>query len=269
MMVDFFYNLRWQDILDILVVAFLVYHVLVIIRGTRAFQILLGLFLVFVIYEVSLYLGFYTLNWVLNGFLSSIILIIIVLFQNEIRRALAKFGKTSFAINSSEKQQYLDKIVKACATMSLKRIGALIVFVRENMMPNVIEGCVQLNADVTDDLLLSIFNQSSPLHDGAVIIMEGRILAAGCFLPLTTNPNIDKKYGTRHRAAIGITEDTDSIVVVVSEETGNISLAMGGKLTRNQDIDSLKKVLKKIFLPDKKKKSGLNLESIRALLRIR
>ncbi|MEA3240847.1 MAG: diadenylate cyclase CdaA [Pseudomonadota bacterium] len=269
MMVDFFYNLRWQDILDILVVAFLVYHVLVIIRGTRAFQILLGLFLVFVIYEVSLYLGFYTLNWVLNGFLSSIILIIIVLFQNEIRRALAKFGKTSFAINSSEKQQYLDKIVKACATMSLKRIGALIIFVRENMMPNVIEEGVQLNADVTDALLLSIFNPSSSLHDGAVIIMEGRILAAGCFLPLTTNPNIDKKYGTRHRAAIGITEDTDSIVVVVSEETGNISLAIGGKLTRNQDIDSLKKVLKKIFLPDKKEKSGLNLESIRALLRIR
>jgi uncharacterized protein (TIGR00159 family) len=269
MMVDFFYNLRWQDILDILVVAFLVYHVLVIIRGTRAFQILLGLFLVFVIYEVSLYLGFYTLNWVLNGFLSSIILIIIVLFQNEIRRALAKFGKTSFAINPSEKHQYLDEIVKACATMSLKRIGALVVFARENMMPNVIEGGVQLNADVTDDLLLSIFNTASPLHDGAVIIMDGRVLAAGCFLPLTTNPNVDKKYGTRHRAAIGITEDTDSVVVVVSEETGNISLAMGGKLTRNQDIESLNKVLKKIFLPDKKKKSGLALVSLRELLRIR
>ena len=268
-MVDFFYNLRWQDILDILVVAFLVYHVLVIIRGTRAFQILLGLFLVFVIYEVSLYLGFYTLNWVLNGFLSSIILIIIVLFQNEIRRALAKFGKTSFAINPSEEHQYLDEIVKACATMSLKRIGALVVFARENMMPNVIEGGVQLNADVTDALLLSIFNTASPLHDGAVIIMDGRVLAAGCFLPLTANPNVDKKYGTRHRAAIGITEDTDSVVVVVSEETGNISLAMGGKLTRNQDIESLNKVLKKIFLPDKKKKSALTLESLRELLRIR
>jgi len=122
--------------------------------------------------------------------------------------------------------------------MSLKRIGALVVFARENMMPNVVERGVPLNADVTDALLLSIFNQSSPLHDGAVIIMDGRVLAAGCFLPLTTNPTIDKKYGTRHRAAIGITEDTDSVVVVVSEETGNISLAMGGKLTKNQDIDS-------------------------------
>jgi len=269
MMVDFFYNLRWQDIVDILVVAFLVYHVLMIIRGTRAFQILLGLFLVFVIYEVSLYLGFYTLNWIINGFLSSIILIIIVLFQNEIRRALAKFGKTSFAINPSEEHQYLDEIVKACATMSLKRIGALIVFARENMMPNVIEGGVKLNADVTDALLLSIFNTASPLHDGAVIIMDGRVLAAGCFLPLTTNPNVDKKYGTRHRAAIGITEDTDSVVVVVSEETGNISLTMGGKFTKNQDIDSLNKVLKKIFLPHKKKKNGLMLKSLRESLHIR
>jgi len=268
-MVDFFYNLRWQDIVDILIVAFLVYHVLVIIRGTRAFQILLGLFLIFVIYEFSLYLGFYTLNWILNGFLSSIILIIIVLFQNEIRRALAKFGKTSFAINPSEEHQYLEEIVRACATMSLKRIGALVVLARENMMPNIIEGGVQLHADVTDALLLSIFNPASPLHDGAVIIMEGRVLAAGCFLPLTTNPNVDKNYGTRHRAAIGITEDTDSIVIVISEETGNISLAMGGKLTRSQDIDSLNKVLKKIFMPVKKKRSGVTLESLRDLLRVK
>ncbi|MBN2333033.1 MAG: diadenylate cyclase CdaA [Deltaproteobacteria bacterium] len=268
-MVDIIYNLRWQDILDIVIVAFLIYHVLLIIRGTRAFQILLGLFLIFIIYEISLYLGFYTLHWIINGFLSSIILIIIVLFQNEIRRALAKFGKTSFSINPSEEHHYLEETVKACLAMSLKRVGALIVFARENKMPNIIEGGVQINAEISDALLLSIFNPSSPLHDGAVIIIDGQIVAAGCFLPLTTNPLIDKNYGTRHRAAIGITEDSDAVVIVVSEETGTISLAMGGKITRGQDAESLHKVLTKIFMPSKRNKGNLSLQGLRDLLRIK
>ena len=243
------FNSRWLDFIDIIIVAILIYQVLLIIRGTRAFQILLGLFLIFVIYQLSLLLGFYTLHWLLNGFLSSSILIVIVLFQNEFRRALAKFGKTSFAVSSTEGLNSLDKIIKACTTMSLKRIGALIVFTRENKIPVIVEGGVEINAQISDALLLSIFNPASPIHDGAVIIDEGKIAAAGCFLPLAVDPMIENVYGTRHRAAMGISEDTDAIVIVVSEETGKISLSIGGKITREQNTESLSRVLNNIFSP--------------------
>ncbi|MEA3347983.1 MAG: diadenylate cyclase CdaA [Pseudomonadota bacterium] len=248
-------NSRWLDFIDIIIVAILIYQVLQIIRGTRAFQILLGLFLIFIIYQLSLLLGFYTLHWLLNGFLSSIVLIVIVLFQNEFRRALAKFGKTSFTINPTEELNSLDKIIKACTTMSLERIGALIVFTRENKIPGIVEGGIEINAKVSDALLLSIFNPGSPIHDGAVIIDEGKIVAAGCFLPLAIEPMIEKIYGTRHRAAMGISEDTDAVVVIVSEETGKISLSIGGKITKEQNTESLSRVLNNIFSP-KRKKSG-------------
>lgn len=249
-------NSRWLDFIDIIIVAILIYQVLLIIRGTRAFQILLGLFLIFIIYQLSLLLGFYTLHWLLNGFLSSIVLIVIVLFQNEFRRALAKFGKTSFTINSAEELNSIDRIIKACATMSLKRIGALIVFTRENKIPVIVEGGVEINAIISDALLLSIFNPTSPIHDGAVIIDKGKIVAAGCFLPLAIDPMIENMYGTRHRAAMGISEDTDAVVVVVSEETGRISLSIGGKITKEQNPESLGRVLNNIFSP-KRNKSGI------------
>ncbi|MBN2233239.1 MAG: diadenylate cyclase CdaA [Deltaproteobacteria bacterium] len=268
-MVEFFYNLRWQDVFDILIVAFLIYQVLLIIRGTRAFQILLGLFLVFIIYGASNYLGLYTLHWILNGFLSSIVLIIIVLFQNEIRRALAKAGKTSFARNPLEEERYIEETIKACVTMSLKRIGALLVFARENKMPAIVEGGVLIDGHITDNLLVSIFNPASPIHDGAVVINDGRVLAAGCFLPLTSSLLVDKHYGTRHRAAVGITEETDAVVIVVSEETGDISLAMGGKLTRSQDADSLRRILKRLFGPRQRARGTFNFQSWREMFRSR
>ncbi|HDS16047.1 MAG TPA: TIGR00159 family protein [Proteobacteria bacterium] len=249
-------NSRWLDAIDIIIVAILIYQILLIIRGTRAFQILLGLFLIFIFYQVSLLLEFYTLHWILNSFLSSIILIVIVLFQNEIRRALAKFGKTSFALNHAEELYYLDGIIKACTTMSLKRIGALIVFTRENKIPGIVEGGVEINAKISDALLLSIFNPSSPIHDGAVIIDDGKIVAAGCFLPLAIDPMIEKAYGTRHRAAMGVSEDTDAVVVVVSEETGRISVCIGGKITKEQNAESLSRVLNNIFSPTRNK-SGI------------
>jgi len=249
-------NSRWLDFLDIIIVAVLIYQVLVIIRGTRAFQILLGLFLIFITYQFSLLLGFYTLHWILNGFLSSIVIIVVVLFQNEFRRALAKFGKTSFVLNPAEELNYLDKVIKACTTMSLKRIGALIVFTRENKLPVIAEGGVEINAVVSDALILSIFNPTAPIHDGAIIIDHGRIVAAGCFLPLAIEPMIDKVYGTRHRAAMGISEDTDAVVIVVSEETGKISLSIGGKITKEQNPESLGRILNKLFSPQRNK-SGL------------
>ncbi len=258
-------NSRWLDFLDIIIVAFLIYQVLLIIRGTRAFQILLGLFLIFIAYQFSLLLGFYTLHWILNGFLSSIVIIVIVLFQNEFRRALAKFGTTSFALNPAAELSYLDKVIKACTTMSLKRIGALIVFTRENKLPVIVEGGIEIDAVVSDAMLLSIFNPSAPIHDGAVIIDNGRIVAAGCFLPLAIEPMIDKVYGTRHRAAMGISEDTDAVVVVVSEETGKISLSIGGKITKEQNPESLGRILNKLFTPQRKK-SGL-VASLRNIFR--
>lgn len=256
-------NSRWLDIIDILIVAVLIYQVLLVIRGTRAFQILLGLFLIFIIYQASLLLGFYTLHWILNGFLSSIVLIVIVLFQNEFRRALAKFGKTSFTINTAEELNSLDKIIKACTTMAKRRIGALIVLTRENKLPGIVEGGVEIDAKVSDALLLCIFNPAAPLHDGAVVIDQGRIVAAGCFLPLAIDPMIEKMYGTRHRAAMGISEDTDAVVIVVSEETGRISLSIGGKITREQSSESLSRVLNNIFSPSRKK-TGL-LASLRQI----
>ncbi len=256
-------NSRWLDIIDILIVAVLIYQLLLIIRGTRAFQILLGLFLIFIIYQVSLLLGFYTLHWILNGFLSSIVLIVIVLFQNEFRRALAKFGKTSFTISGSEELDSLDKIIRACTTMARKRIGALIVLTRENKLPGIVEGGVEIGARVSEALLLSIFIPTSPLHDGAVIIDQGRIVAAGCFLPLAIDPMIEKSYGTRHRAAMGISEDTDAVVIVVSEETGRISLSIGGKITREQSAESLSRVLNNIFSPARKKRGfGARLQQL-------
>ncbi|MCK5679627.1 diadenylate cyclase CdaA, partial [bacterium] len=207
----------------------------------------------------------YTLHWILKGFLSSIVIIVIVLFQNEFRRALAKFGKTSFALSSAEELNYLDKVIKACTTMSLKRIGALIVFTRDNKLPVIVEGGVAIDAKVSDALILSIFNPSAPIHDGAIIIDDGRIVAAGCFLPLAIEPMIEKVYGTRHRAAMGISEDTDTVVVVVSEETGKISLSIGGKITKEQNPESLGRVLNNIFSP-KRKKSGL-ISSIQNIFR--
>lgn len=247
---EMFEGLRWLfDLIDISLVAFIIYRIILLIKGTRAVQMLLGLAVLFLVYLASRVFGLYTLHWLLDSFLSSIILVIVVIFQNDIRRALIHFGKNPFFADEAHKEQdtILNEIVKACVSMANKQVGALIVLERETGLNDFLEVGIDLDAKVTSDLLVSIFLPYSPMHDGAVIIQKGRIARAGCFLPLAQNPDISKQFGTRHRAAIGLTELVDAAVIVVSEETGRISVVVGGKMTRDLDSTALRRVLKRLL----------------------
>jgi diadenylate cyclase len=248
-MTDLFAQLRWRDLLDITLVACGVYWIIHLIRGTRAVQMLLGLVVLILTYLGSQALELYTVNWVLNNFLSSILLVIVVLFQNDIRRALTEMGKGSL-FSVKERTVYsevVEEIVQAAVSLAGKRTGALLVLEREIGLNEYIEGGIRLDARVRKELICSVFVPASPIHDGALVIQKGRIAAAGCFLPLTTDPNVSKTLGTRHRAAIGLTEETDAVVVVVSEEGGSLSLVQGGRISRNLDAVTLHTTLRQLF----------------------
>lgn len=245
-------NFRWLlDVLDILLVAFIIYRIILLIKGTRAVQMMLGLAVLLIVYVASQVGGLYTLNWILNNFLSSIILVIVVIFQHDIRRALIHVGRNPFFADLSfrEETQVIDELCKGCVVLANKHLGALIVIERETGINDFLEVGTELDAKPSSELIHSIFNPFSPIHDGAVILQRGRITRAGCFLPLTQNPEVSPRLGTRHRAAIGLTEMVDAVVIVVSEETGGISVAIGGKLTRDLDVSTLKKVLKRLLEP--------------------
>ena len=244
--------LRWQDVVDVAIIAFVSYRVINLIRGTRAAQMLMGLLVVFATYLGSQYFELYTLNWVLDNFLASMILVIVVIFQNDIRRALTQVGSGPTFAGGPDKMahaQALEEIVRAAAGLASKRTGALLVFEREVGLNEYIDVGTRLDARMSRELIQSIFLPTSPIHDGALIVQKGRITAAGCFLPLTTNPNVSKTLGTRHRAAIGLTEETDAIVVVVSEEEGKISLVREGKITRDLDPGTLRSTLQQLLTP--------------------
>ncbi|WP_155890732.1 diadenylate cyclase CdaA [Desulfuromonas sp. TF] len=256
---DVLKNFRWLlDLLDVALVAFIIYRIILLIKGTRAVQMLLGLAVILIVYVASQVGGLWTLHWLLDNFLSSIILVIVVIFQNDIRRALMHVGKNPFFADLSyrEETEIMEELVKACVNMASKRIGALIVIERETGLKDFLEVGVEIDSKVSSDLIASIFLPYSPLHDGALIIQQGRLKKAGCFLPLSRNPDISKALGTRHRAAIGLTELVDAVAIVVSEETGKISVVVGGRITRDLDSSSLKRVLKRLLEPrtDKKKK---------------
>jgi uncharacterized protein (TIGR00159 family) len=258
---DIFKNFRWLlDLLDILLVAFIIYRIILLIKGTRAVQMLLGLAVILIVYVASQVGGLYTLHWILDNFLSSIILVIVVLFQTDIQRALVHVGKNPFFADLSYKEEteVMDELVKACVSMASKKIGALIVIERETGIKDFLEVGVEIDAKVSSDLITSIFLPYSPIHDGALIIQQGRLKQAGCFLPLSQDPDISKTLGTRHRAAIGLTELVDAVAIVVSEETGKISVVVGGRITRDLDSSALKRVLMRLLEPraGKKKKKG-------------
>lgn len=240
---------RWQDLLDILIVAFIIYRVFLLIKGTRALQLVIGLIVIFFVFYLSKKLEFFTLGWILNNFVGSIILVIVVIFQNEIRRVLFVLGRSPFfsKITYVEETLFYEELATACTVMSKRRIGALIVIERENGLDEFMEIGVKIDADVNAELLLSLFQQASPLHDGAVVIKGGRIRAASCVLPLSTRDNIDKDLGTRHRAAMGITEVTDAISIIVSEQSGQISYSYGGDIIRNVSSETLKKSLRELL----------------------
>lgn len=234
----------WHDLLDVLLVAFLIYQLLQFIRGTHAVQVALGGLVLVILYWASKLGNLETVNWLLRTFLPYVVFGIIVVFQGEIRKVLAHLGKTPFGPFAARKtEEVIDELALAASTLSTQRTGALLVIEREMGLRSYIETGIALDAIVTYDLLVSIFNPSTPLHDGAVILQRDRLAAAACFLPLTVNPELSRQLGSRHRAAIGITEDTDALAVVVSEETGTLSLVSGGVMRRHLDGPALKQAL--------------------------
>jgi len=237
-------SIRWNDVLDIIIVSVLIYYLLKFLIGTRGWQILIGIFLVLSVWLLARILELRTVEWIFDNLWSVGIFLIIVLFQPELRRGLAKIGETGIFRNLFlSRKKAIDEIIRASTFLAERKIGALIVFERSIDLDNYTEGCVKINGDVTIELLISIFVPQTPLHDGAVIIRDQKIAMARCFLPLTINPNIPKNIGTRHRAGIGISEETDAVALIVSEERGEISLAVDGRLYRNLDSLSLKKKL--------------------------
>lgn len=236
---------RWVDALDILLVAFIVYELLRFIRGTHAVQIALGGMVLVVLYWVSTLFNLQTVNWLLRTFLPFLMFGVIVIFQSEIRKALAHLGRTPFLGTAAKRQktEVVDEVVLAMTTLSSQRTGAIVVLEREIGLRSYIETGINLDAELTYDLLVNVFHPATPLHDGAVIVQSNRVAAAACFLPLTVNPELSRTLGSRHRAAIGLSEDTDAVAVVVSEETGAVSLVEDGKIRRGLDGPALRRAL--------------------------
>ncbi|MDT8419244.1 MAG: diadenylate cyclase CdaA [Desulfuromonadales bacterium] len=257
-MLDVLTNIRVLDLLDIGIVAFIIYRIILLIKGTRAVQMLLGLAVILMVYVASRVGDLHTLNWFLSNFLSSIILVIVVIFQNDIRRALMHVGRNPFfaGLTDLEESEVIAELVKAALAMANRRIGALLVIERETGLKDILNIGTQIDAKVTSEVITSIFLPGSPIHDGALIIQQGQLKQAGCFLPLSDRTDISKSLGTRHRAAIGLTEMVDAVAIVVSEETGKISVVVNGGITRDLDATSLKKVLKRLLEPRKTKKKG-------------
>lgn len=249
------------DFADIGIVAFVIYRVLVLMKGTRAMQMGIGLALVFVLYQAARMLELVTLFTMMDSMLTYIVLIIVVVFQNDIRRALMRVGSRPWirGVGNAQETHVIEEVIKAAQQLAQKRIGALIVFERDASLEEFLDEGTEIDAAVSKELLYSIFIPSfeNPMHDGAVVIRDRRVWKAGCFLPLTASPRLDKTLGTRHRAAIGITEETDAVVVVVSEEKGNVSLCFNGNMVRNLDASSLREALLGLFYKRKpSKKAG-------------
>lgn len=241
----------WWDLLDILVVSLVIYEVLKLIRGTRAVQMAIGGGLFVVLFYGSRFSRLETVNWLIRNAAGYIPFALIVLFQSDIRRALAHLGRASFfryLATSEAAADALEELVVAAKLLAAQRTGAIIAVEREIGLRNYIEGGIPLDAVLSYDLLLSIFQTSSPLHDGAVILQDERVAAAACFLPLTVNPKLSRDLGSRHRAAIGLTEENDSIAVVVSEETGIISVVSDGQIERGLTPDQLRTRLRSLVL---------------------
>jgi diadenylate cyclase len=239
----------WRDVLDIAIVAVLIYEVMKLIRGTRAAQMVAGAGLMVGLLFLSQAAHLETVNWIIRNALGYVVFAAIVLFQSDIRRALAHFGRAPFfrlLAKGHAAEEALEEIVVASGMLSKDRVGAIIAIEREIGLRNYIEGGIPLDAKVSYDLLVTIFNTESPLHDGAVIVQDDRIAAAACFLPLTVNPRLSRELGSRHRAAIGLTEENDSVAVVVSEETGKISLVLDGTIERGLTQDELRTRLRRL-----------------------
>jgi diadenylate cyclase len=241
----------WWDLLDIAIVSILIYEFLKLIRGTRAVQMAAGSLFIVALFYVSRLAPLQTLNWMIRNVLVYVGFAAIVIFQSDIRRALAHFGRAPFFryFNRQEaRNETIEEVVVAAGILASQKTGAIIAIEREIGLRNYIESGIPLDAEMTYDLLVTIFQPGSPLHDGAVVLQENRVAAAACFLPLTVNPKVAKDLGTRHRAAIGLTEENDAVAVVVSEERGQIAIAIDGALERDLTADALRDRLQTLLV---------------------
>ncbi len=245
------FDFRFVDLFDIFFVAVLIYWVLRFVQGTRAAYMLVGLAVAVFVYFLSSWAEFYTLNWILSSFFGSLLLVVVVIFQNDIRRALTEVGRSPFfsAFGAAQDLGLVEELVRTSVSLANKKIGAIIVLERTAEVAEYVDLGTRLDAFPSKELITSIFLPLSPIHDGAILIQKGKLTAAGCFLPLTMNPTLDPELGTRHRAAIGLTEETDAVVIVVSEEKGWISLVVEGQITRGLDGAGLRKLLLNYFRP--------------------
>src|ERR671923_1348466 len=247
-MFELIQQIRWQDVVDVGIITFLIYRSLQIVRGSRAMQMIIGLAVILVAYVSSRALGLITLNWILDNFLGSIILVIIVIFQSDIRRALTQFGTTPLFSTTERTEQrsedLTEEVAQAVTSLADRHIGGLIVLEREVGLNEYMEIGTRLDARVSRELVESVFLPHSPIHDGALVIQKGRVTAVRCLLPLSANPNVRKTWGTRHRAALGVTEETDAVAVVISEQEGTVALVVGGNVTENIDTERLRSALR-------------------------
>jgi uncharacterized protein (TIGR00159 family) len=249
-MTEMLHNYGWlRNVLDIAVVAIIIYRLLLLLKGTMAIRLIVFLTLLFACHLFSRYAGFRTVYWLLNNLLGSLILVLIIIFQHDIRRALVSMSQFRFSKHHVQEKtgEVIEELVMASESLVTRKIGALIVIERETPLDHFLAVGTEIDAKVTSEIISSIFLPYSPIHDGAVIIQKGKLTRAGCFLPLTQNPEISKTLGTRHRAAIGLTEVSDAVVIVVSEESGKISVVIGGRITRDLELNTLRKVLTRLL----------------------
>ena len=254
-----FSQFRIQDLLDILIIAFVIFKLIQFTTNTRASQVLKGVFVLLLIFLISNILNLITVKYLLNSFLVSGIVVAVVLFQPELRRALERIGRFRINIVQRETPSYeiVNQMCLAIENMSRRKVGALMVLERNTKLGDYVQTGTVIDAEITDALIENIFEPKTPLHDGAVIVRDARIYAAACVLPLFDDPNIARELGTRHRAALGISTVSDSVTLVVSEETGIISAAQDGRLVRNLDHDALEGLLTEHFAPSQDKPFSL------------
>ena len=242
----------WKSVLEVGFIWVLIYSVIRFFQGTRAVQVLIGLLILVVLFNVAKILELSTVNWVLTKLFAVGVLAFLILFQPELRRGLARIGQNTMVNSLLKKGGTVDEVVEACSRMARMKRGALIAIQRDVGLRNYVESGISLDAKISSELLITIFATHTPTHDGAVIIEGDRMASAASLFPLSQNPSLAPSIGTRHRAAIGLTEETDAVCIVVSEETGAISVSVYGKLTRDLDEDGLKRVLKSLFRPEER-----------------
>jgi uncharacterized protein (TIGR00159 family) len=253
-MIDFGLSFSLSDVIDVAIISYIIYKLLLLIKGTRAFNMMFGIFLLVLLSFLSKFFGLKTTNWMLSNFSGYLFLTIVILFSPEIRRALAYIGNTKVfgGITMQDDINVIDELIKTSTLLANRQIGALIVIKRISEIDQFIQGAHEIDAKVTKDLLMSIFNPYSPLHDGAVIIENNRISKAGAILPLTKKLEVDQRFGTRHRAAIGITEESDAVCLVISEERGTISVSVNGHISTELSAEMLRETLENLLHTGKK-----------------